>query len=334
MQYSDKIKKNLIGDAMSVSDNGGAIAIKGFNFQKAAAILVILYNLKEKNFVLVPEASEDFEVRKDKLVYYVQVKSVKSLSVNRMITQDKDTQKNAIPGTSIIEKNLVPGNTVDRRKIIVSDLINKDRNGLIKIESELSISPSFIWSTEQKDLISSKLSLNDEQVQRLGNQEVFKTPFQDDMSEAIIHLTGVMAHVGLEVTKDSAYAALGTLGLMIDEKSEIIDDGQNKEITGRFIKKLFDKAHKSKLFEEILDGLNLSVIQKIKIKKEKVKIKQIYISLTTELEKKFDNSQFLGNNDTKEMIDLINQEVFSLDPTLNDNLALALSVDCLCNLME
>lgn len=319
---------------MSVSDNGGAIAIKGFNFQKAAAILVILYNFNDENFVLVPEAGEDFEVRNDTLVYYVQVKSLKSLSLNKMITQDKDTQKNTILGTSIIEKNLLPGNTSDRRKIIVSDLIEKTHSALMQTNSGLSISPSYIWSSQQKDLISSKLSLNNEQILRLGNQEVFKTPFRDDMSSAIIYLTGVMAHVGLEVTEDSAIAALGTLGLMIDEKSEIIGDIQSKEITGEFLRKIFDKAKKSKMFNDILDDLNLSSIQKIKIKKEKVKIKQMYISLSSDLENKFNNPQFLNNNNTQKMIDSINKQVLLLSASLNQNLALALSVDCLCNLME
>lgn len=319
---------------MSVSDNGGAIAIKGFNFQKAAAILVILKNLNDENFVLVPEEGEDFEVRNENLVYYVQVKSLKSLSLNKMITQDKDKKKNVICGTSIIEKNLLPGDSFDRRKIIVSDLIEKTRSELIQTKSGLSISPTYNWSSQQKKLISSKLCLDDEQILRLGNQEVFKTPFPDDMSAAIIYLTGVMAHVGLEVTKDSATAALGTLGLMIDEKSEIIGDVQNKKITGEFLRKIFDKAKKSKMFNDILDDLNLSSIQKIKINKEKVKIKQMYISLSSELENIFNNSQFLNNNNTQKMVESIKKQVLLKDASLNQNLALALSVDCLCNLME
>lgn len=319
---------------MSVSDNGGAIAIRGFNFQKAAAILVILYNFDDENFILVPESEEDFEVKNKNLVYYVQVKSLKSLSLNKMINQKKDKKKIFIPGSSIIEKNLVPGKVADHRKIIVSNLIEDTQSQLIETNSGLTISPSYIWSTKQKRAISSALGLNAEQITRLGNQEVFKSPFPDNMSSAIIHLTGVMAYVGLEVTEESATAALGILGLTIDEKSEIISDVQSKEITGEFLRRLFDKATKSKLFDDMLDELNLSLIQKIKIKKEKVKIKQIYISLSRELEKKFNNSQFLDNDNAEEMIDLINKEVLLLDSSLNSNLSLALSVDCLCNLME
>ncbi|MCT4377652.1 DUF4297 domain-containing protein [Leuconostoc falkenbergense] len=319
---------------MSVSDNGGAVAIKGFNFQKATAILVILYNLDDENFILIPESEEDFVVKNQDLVYYIQVKSLKSLSLNKMMIQKKDNKKISIPGSSIIEKNLVPGKIDDRRQIIVADLIENTQSDLIETNSGLSISPTYIWSTQQKQKISSELSLTPEQITRLKNQEVFKSPFPDDMASAIIHLMGVMTDIGLEVTRESALAALGTLGLTIDTKSEIISDIQSKEIASEFLRQLFDRAKKSKLFADILDDLKLSAIQKFRINKEKVKIKQIYISLATELKKKFDNFQFPDNDNTAEMIDLINQEVLSLDSSLNSNLSLALSVDCLCNLME
>ncbi|WP_338753099.1 dsDNA nuclease domain-containing protein [Leuconostoc mesenteroides] len=85
---------------MSVSDNGGAIAIKGFNFQKASAILVMLHNLDDENLIFIPESKEDFEVRNDKLVYYVQVKSIKSLSLSKMLSQKKKQKK--IPHSWVI----------------------------------------------------------------------------------------------------------------------------------------------------------------------------------------------------------------------------------------
>lgn len=47
-------QKYFLGDDMSVSDNGGAIAIKGFNFQKASAILVMLHNLDDENLIFIP----------------------------------------------------------------------------------------------------------------------------------------------------------------------------------------------------------------------------------------------------------------------------------------
>lgn len=319
---------------MSVSDNGGAIAIKGFNFQKAVAILVMLYNFDNGTFILTPESEEDFVVKTHNLVYYVQVKSIKSLSLAKMLNQQKDKKNSPITGSSIIEKNLVPGQTADHRKIIVSDLIESTKSNLIEVASGLSIRPSYTWSNKQKQKINSELNLNSDQKTRVNSQEIFKSPFPDDMTSAIIHLTGVMTHNDIEVTHESAIAALGTLCLEIDIKSELISQIQSKQITGEFLKNLFDKAQKSKLFEDILDDLKLSSIKKLKINKEKVKIKQIYVSLSAELKNKFSDPLFLISDNTKEMVETIKQAVLSIDSSLNDNLALALSIDCLCNVME
>ncbi|MBB6696659.1 hypothetical protein [Clostridium algidicarnis] len=46
-------------------DNGGAIAIKGFNYQKASIILVMIKNYSRDGFHVIPEAEDDFQVHVD-----------------------------------------------------------------------------------------------------------------------------------------------------------------------------------------------------------------------------------------------------------------------------
>lgn len=74
---------------MSVNDNGGAIAIKGFNYQKAAIVLVMINNYQKNNFKVIPESKEDFEVYIDNEVYFIQVKGTKGLSISKLKERKK-----------------------------------------------------------------------------------------------------------------------------------------------------------------------------------------------------------------------------------------------------
>ncbi|MDU5510876.1 dsDNA nuclease domain-containing protein [Enterococcus gilvus] len=76
---------------MSNNDNGGAIAIKGFNYQKAAIILVMIKNYEKDNFKVIPESSEDFEVNLEDANFFIQVKGTKKLSIKNLV---KRTKKN------------------------------------------------------------------------------------------------------------------------------------------------------------------------------------------------------------------------------------------------
>lgn len=251
-----------------------------------------------------------------------------------MLSQKKSKKKSPIPGSSIIEKNLVPGYDEDYRKIIVSNLNLGTQSKLKTKNSGLSVSPNYTWSEEQIDQISTKLSLNKKQVQRLSNQEIFKTPFPDVMSTAIVMLKGKMVELGLSITDESATAALGILTLEIDTKSEIINNERDKQITGTYLKKLFESVKHNKLFEEILNDLGLNIIQKNRVQKEKVKITQMYVSLRCEIEEKIDISCFSDDMKNKDIIDYLLPIVSSYKPSLNKDLCIALSIDCLCNLME
>lgn len=61
-----------------MSDNGAATVIKGFNYQKAAIMLVMINNYQKQHFKVIPESKEDFEVYVDYEIYFIQVKGKKN----------------------------------------------------------------------------------------------------------------------------------------------------------------------------------------------------------------------------------------------------------------
>lgn len=69
-------------------DNGGAVAIKGFNYQKASIILVMINNYHRDNFSVIPEAEDDFQVHVDGKNIFIQVKGEKSITLSKLITKD------------------------------------------------------------------------------------------------------------------------------------------------------------------------------------------------------------------------------------------------------
>ena len=98
------------GVYMSDFENGGAFAIKGFNFQKAAITFIAIKNFNKPDFHILVEARDDFEVKFNGYEAYIQVKSQK-LSLNKLL--------NSKNGKSILEKNLSNGNTNSHYKIFV-----------------------------------------------------------------------------------------------------------------------------------------------------------------------------------------------------------------------
>ena len=56
-----------VGANQTEYDNGGAIAIKGFNFQHAIAALIIIGNYEKEKFSIYLETKDDIEVVYDRL---------------------------------------------------------------------------------------------------------------------------------------------------------------------------------------------------------------------------------------------------------------------------
>lgn len=311
----------------TTTDNGGAIAIKGFNYQKASIILVMIKNYSRDGFQIIPEAEDDFQVHVDDKNIFIQVKGLKCITLNKLIKKE------------IIEKNLVPGQEGDIRKIFFWDISASFKKELIVVPTGNVTSSLLKYTDEHKNKIITELELDDSQKERLDNQFLYTTPFNNDLTEAITRLFGEMVTQELHVDNESGRALLAELSLMIDQKSEILvngDDYTEKIIDGEYLKNLFIRVQQLDLFDEILDKSKYNTFKKERIRYERTKILVDYQN-TKKKAKEHCNCSNLDfeSSSEDELINEIVTIVRETDDTIsNDNLLIAISVECLCDLWE
>ena len=306
-------------------NNGGAIAIKGFNYQKASIILIMINNYQREDFLIIPEAEDDFQVYVDGKTIFIQVKGEKNITLQKLISKE------------IIKKNLIPGHDEDIRKIFVWDLGKKFQNSLKEIVSGNIISPLLNYSDEDLKRISDNLNLNENQQIRLKNQYIYKTPFNNNLTEAIKHLFGELVSQNLQINNESGRALLSELSLMIDQKSEIIVLDNNyslKTIDNVYLKKVFARVEQHQEFDRILDKLSYNEFKKRKIKQEKTKILVSYQNIKKKT-KHYCNNLDLEQSTEQELINQIVQIIKNHDSSItNNNLIIAIAIECLCELWE
>lgn len=319
---------------MSDDENGGAIAIKGFNYQKASIILVMIQNYEKDNFKVIPESSDDFEIQLEDTTFFVQVKGTSKLSIKNMIRRTKKKSGELIP--SIIEKNLAPGNDVDRRKIFLWDLIETTKKELISHDGDL-VTPTYSLSENQKEDIEKSLHLNDQQKNRINNQYIYITPFTNNLETALIMLKGIMVDKNLLVTNERAKIVLGELSLEIDQKSEISmtneEDKERKTIKGDYLKQIFLSVKQKEFFDEVLDKLSYNSLFKLKIKRQKLCIPLLYKGLKETIKQKADLNSIMDKTDEQaiQYFEALLSEEQELE---NRELSIALAIDCFCELGE
>lgn len=315
-------------------DNGGAIAIKGFNYQKASIILVMIHNYYRDNFKIIPESKEDFEIIFEDNNFFVQVKGTKKLSISNLIKRTKNSSGKLIP--SIIEKNLVPGTDGDKRKIFLWDLTEATKKELVS-QSGTLVSPVYCLSNEQQQDVVNSLALDEHQKKRLHNQKIYITPFSNDLEMALTMLKGVMVTKNLLVTNDRAKVVLGELSLEIDQKSEILvsteNDIKRKEINGEYLKKVFVNVQQKELFDEVLANLSFNTIMKNKVKKTKLRIPLLYQTLKEQLKQKVDFDVIMEKND-EDAVNYLRGMLRDIESEISAELSIALAIDCFCELGE
>ena len=113
------MKKSILDESETI-DNGGAVAINGFNYQAAVIMLIALLNYKKKDFSLFVETKDDVEISLDGTHTFAQIKSLKNLSIAALIRKNKKNQK------SILSKNLSLTAPNSRYKIITPYFADND----------------------------------------------------------------------------------------------------------------------------------------------------------------------------------------------------------------
>ncbi|WP_343363429.1 dsDNA nuclease domain-containing protein [Listeria seeligeri] len=315
-----------------MSDNGGAIAIKGFNYQKATIMLVMINNYHKQNFKVIPESKEDFEVHVDNDIYFIQVKGTQKLSVNSL---SRRTKKETKIVKSIIEKNLESGTDTNKRKIFVHSLADTTKKDMVSEDGTL-VTPIYKLSDEQKKTIIDSLNLNQNQELRLQNQKFYITPFSNDLTLASKHLKGEMVEKDLLVTKKRANLVLGELAQEIDSKSEIEvfsdADISRKIIDSNFLKEVFVSVERKDKFDDILEKLPYNQLRKMKIGFEKTKFLFSYQSLKEKVKSTIDVEELMDMSD-EEVVDFIVEEIRKIDSTIKSKeLMIAISIDCYCEI--
>ena len=308
-------------------DNGGAIAIKGFNYQKASIILVMIKNYSRDGFHVIPEAEDDFQVHVDDKNIFIQVKGEKSITLNKLVKKE------------IIKKNLVPGQDEDIRKIFFWDISSAFHKELTNVPTGNVTSSLLKYSDDHKNKIVAALKLNDNQKKRLDNQFLYTTPFNNDLTEAITRLFGEMVKQELHVDNESGRALLAELSLMIDQKSEIIvhaNDFTEKIIDGRYLKSLFVRVQQLDLFDKILEKSNYNTFRKNRIQHERTKILVAYQNTKKKTKEHCNccNLDFENSSEDELIAELITIVKETDDTINNENLLVAISVECLCDLWE
>ncbi len=211
-------------------DNGGAIAIKGFNFQHAVAALIIICNYEKENFSIYLETKDDIEVNYSDNNFFIQAKSNR-LTLNGLIKSDKHNK-------SILSKNL--SKTSDKKhnyykiatiefseqeqkklnKKVSQHLFNNSEIYEINNETKIKLAEALIKQGFEEELLKAKLS----------NCYIYFTPFTKNSENSYNYLLGYMNQCKINVDNGRGKLILNELLNLIQQKAEkVINDDNEKE---------------------------------------------------------------------------------------------------------
>lgn len=310
-------------------DNGGANAQKGFNYQDALAMLIIITNFSKNDFCIYLECRDDLEVDLTEQKIFIQVKSTKQ-SVATLLRQNK--KRDGTYNKSTLYKNLNKScnDKLNKYKIVTTSY----PEGKSTIKGEI-FKELYQYTDEQKKLIVETLlqqGLKKEELeQKLKNSYVYVSPFDDNLDVALTYLLGVMAEEGISVDNDRGRLLLCELLTDIHKKAEkrIItpSDIEKKKLKKDELIKLAKVEKCYKYMEEITTKLdNAGIINfddKIRINeyirvvdlKHKSEYKLVDDSIT--------DSELSGN--PEQVIKVLHDKLISLN--INSNLLYAILID-------
>lgn len=267
------------GTEVKEYDNGGAEAIKGFNFQKANLILLGINNFQKKDFKIYIEAEDDIVINHNNYRAFIQVKKQKHTfttitKTDKKVSKDSDGKEVVKFSPSILEKNLNSGTEKDTFKIFVKDIGSTDKKKLTIKKPGSICAELYKLNEEAKKIIVDKLP--DELVNKIENFYFFISPIHEDLDEAEKYLIGCLNGIGVSVDNNRGRAIIAELCLTIDQKAqEVIYEEVHKEM------KSLDKDYFSKVlvtckslneFDNILNSLGYNALFIRQVKNERLKI--------------------------------------------------------------
>lgn len=319
-------------------DNGGAEAIKGFNFQKANLILLAINNYQKNNFKIYIEAEDDIVVSYENYKAYIQVKKQKhtfttiTKKESKKIT-DTDGKKITKFSSSILEKNLSSGADSDTYKIFVKDIGSSDKKKLDLKKPGSICTEVYRLNDEAKGKIIK--ALPDELKNKLENFYFYISPINDDLNEAVKYLIGCLNGINVSVDDNRGRIVIAELSLTIDQKAqEVLSNEVDKEIKAMdtsYFSKVFVTYETLNQFDRVLDSLGYNELITRKIRSERLKIElnltDLKKAIKEALQELFEdeNLQSLSN---REITDIITEKFKS--SSFSRNTLISVAVECLC----
>lgn len=304
------------------SDNGGAIAQKGFTYQNCVISLVAIRNYTKPNFVIYVEADDDFEVMYDNDYHaYIQVKGQKSMSISKML-------KNVKGKPSIFDKHLSSGSDESTYKIVVYNFNENDLKEMQEQrDSEELFENSWCLSDSQKRRVNNK---------RIDNFSIVKTDFNNNSMAARKFLKGEL--VSQEISVDGkSDIILNELLTQISQKSEkeikSVSDKELKKITSDELTLILQKVTSMARFEVELAKFSFSSFKNEKIKKEERSIILEYMSAKKSVINFFKSDE---KRLEEEDITSLLPSAFQLQElaSLEDNTKYAICISAYCDILE
>lgn len=320
-------------------DNGGAEAIKGFNFQKANLMLIAINNYLKNNFKIYIEAEDDIVVSYENYKACIQVKKQKhTLSTitkpESKKIKDADGKKITKLFSSILEKNLSSGTDLDTYKIFVKDIGSTDKKQLNLKKPGSICTEIYKLNDEAKERIVQVLP--SELINKIKNFYFFISPINEDLNEAEKYLIGCLNEINVSVDNNRGRAVIAELSLTIDQKAqEVLSEGVDKEIkamdTGYF-SRVFLTCNTLNEFDNILNSLGYNAIVTKQIRNERLKIELNLTTLKMDMKKTLEefseqHENFI-NLSNREIIDNVIKKFASSG--FSRNTLISVAVECLC----
>ncbi|MCT4575059.1 MAG: DUF4297 domain-containing protein [Alphaproteobacteria bacterium] len=315
------------------ANNGGAIAIKGFNYQDAVISLICIKNYMNKDFSIIVENKEDVDIFLGNKIIFTQIKGTR-LSIAKM-TSSKD--KILVKNLENEDKN---SKEVRYKIITLNSFIQKDKKELKEVNHGVLFKNIYSYSEKQLQIIEKALlkeGFSEKELKnKLKNSYVYFTPFENNFDDSYTFLLGEMSKNNIKVDGNRGQVSLNELAKRIKMASEIVIKDEDyeikdKTITNEDLKIIFlDNAgykFKIELLEEIS---SLNFYQKSKIKKLILKNLAYYKNLTEEI--KFLLDDFEVNKDINDLfLELKNKITDDIWSKENELVIYSIIIDLISN---
>ncbi|MCU4770336.1 DUF4297 domain-containing protein [Bacillus toyonensis] len=322
-------------------DNGGAEAIKGFNFQKANLILLSINNYQKNDFKIYIEAEDDIVVSYESYRAFIQVKKQKHTFASitkqeKKVSKDSDGKKVIKLLPSILEKNLKSGTEEDTFKVFVKEIGQTDKKQL-NIKKPGAVC-SELYELSDKSKTTLIKALPNALVNKIENFYFFISPIHEDLNEAEKYLIGCLNGIDVSVDNNRGRAIIAELSLTIDQKAqEVIFDEVNKElklIDGDYFSKVLVTCKSLNEFDNILESLGYNALLKKQIKNERLKIELNKTDLKEDMKQAItdyiDRTEDLENISNKDIVNYLVQRFISTDSKKSTLISVA--IEGLCEL--